>query len=81
MEAEIRYAKRRKHIEGDIRFEFGGCHLIRHDIIEPGAIEGLTTKRIVAWPDEVVPVTHGEAQVVFKPFAQDLLIRIIVTKA
>src|SRR5262245_15322851 len=74
METVVRDAEQREHFEGNISLELR----LLHRIAEPRALEGLAAEGIAARPCETMPVSDGKAQMIFKPFAKDDLVRVVV---
>ena len=59
VETEIGNIKNTEHIERGVSFHFSQSHRVSR---EPRPVKRLTTKGIVPFPNKVMPIAHGKAQ-------------------
>ena len=79
VEAVVRYVQFVEKLKRDIGFAFR--HFQRFARLLPRAVKGAHAEHISAVPAEGMPVAGRKAQVLFHPFAQDQLIRIVMTES
>ena len=65
VKAEEGCAKQMEHFKGNIGLVLCGIHRAAGPVFgEPRPFKGCATKRVIAWPDKIMPVAHRKSEVV-----------------